>query len=164
MASKFWQNLRDKVSNITGDAPDEARFEDYEEVIGTHTEEKPKEEPQAEPAPEASISAVSETGGNINLKFVHPTSYDMEQVSEIAELLLDGAKESGIPYQLEAANIGGTDAGAIHLSGSGIASGTISIPTRYIHSSSEVIDKSDLENTVTLLEKIMEKDICEYLI
>ena len=90
MASKFWQNLRDKVSNITGDAPDEARFEDYEEVIGTHTEEKPKEEPQAEPAPEASISAVSETGGNINLKFVHPTSYDMEQVSEIAELLLDG--------------------------------------------------------------------------
>lgn len=90
MASKFWQNLRDKVSNITGDAPDEARFEDYEEVIGTHTEEKPKEEPQAEPAPEASISAVSETGGNINLKFVHPTSYDMEQVSEIAELLLGG--------------------------------------------------------------------------
>ena len=81
----------------------------------------------------------------------------------VKKLLLNGAKESGIPYQLEAANIGGTDAGAIHLSGSGIASGTISIPTRYIHSASEVIDKSDLENTVKLLEKIMDKDICDYL-
>ena len=81
----------------------------------------------------------------------------------VKKLLLDAAKESGIPYQLEAANIGGTDAGAIHLSGGGIASGTISIPTRYIHSPSEVIDKSDLENTVKLLEKIVEKDISEYL-
>ena len=116
------------------------------------------------------VSNVGDTpeSAELNLKLGKGPGIKLKDASfiiheSVKKLLLDTAKESGIPYQLEAANIGGTDAGAIHLSGGGIASGTISIPTRYIHSSSEVIDKSDLENTVTLLEKIMKKDISDYL-
>ena len=74
---------------------------------------------------------------------------------DVKNLLLDAAKRSSIPFQLEAASYGGTDAGAIHLSGAGIPSGTISIPTRYIHSANEVIDKEDLLNTVKFLVEII---------
>lgn len=81
----------------------------------------------------------------------------------VKNLLIDCANESSVPYQLEAASYGGTDAGAIHLTGGGIASGTISIPTRYIHSANEVIDKSDLENTNLLLQKIINTPIKKYI-
>ncbi len=80
----------------------------------------------------------------------------------VKDILIDCAKKNSIPYQLEAASYGGTDAGAIHLSGGGIASGTISIPTRYIHSANEVIDKSDLENTALLLENLITTPIRKY--
>ena len=78
---------------------------------------------------------------------------------KVKKLLFDAAKESGIPYQLEAASFGGTDSGAIHLTGGGIPSGTISIPTRYIHSPNEVIDKNDLLNTALFVEKIIKISI-----
>ena len=81
----------------------------------------------------------------------------------VKNLLIDCAKEAYVPYQLEAASYGGTDAGAIHLTGGGIASGTISIPTRYIHSANEVIDKSDLKNTALLLQKIITTPIKKYI-
>ncbi len=78
---------------------------------------------------------------------------------KVKRLLLDAAKESGIPYQLEAASFGGTDSGAIHLTGGGIPSGTVSIPTRYVHSPNEVIDKNDLINTALFVEKIIKTPI-----
>ena len=82
----------------------------------------------------------------------------------VKNLLIDCAKESSVPFQLEAASFGGTDAGAIHLTNGGIAAGTISIPTRYIHSASEVIDKNDIESTVKLLQKAIEIDISNYIL
>lgn len=82
----------------------------------------------------------------------------------VRQLLLDAAEKAKIPYQLEAASYGGTDAGAIQLTGGGVAAGTISIPTRYIHSASEVIDKKDIENTAELLRCVIGIPIEEYLI
>lgn len=81
----------------------------------------------------------------------------------VKKILLDASKSASIPFQLEAASYGGTDAGAIHLVGGGIPSGTISIPTRYIHSASEVIDKDDLESTAKLLTEILNIDVAQYL-
>ena len=81
----------------------------------------------------------------------------------VKNILLDSAKNVGIPYQLEATNRGGTDAGSMQLTGSGCAAGTVSIPTRYIHSMSEMIDKADLENTVKLFKAVVETDIKGYL-
>ncbi len=81
----------------------------------------------------------------------------------VKNLLFDSAKKNSIPYQIEAADKGGTDAGAMQLTGSGCAAGTITIPTRYIHSKNEMIDKTDLENTAKLVKAVMETDVSEYL-
>lgn len=75
----------------------------------------------------------------------------------IKSLMIEVSEENKIPYQLEVLEFGGTDAGAIHLSCGGVATGAISIPTRYIHSPSEMVDKGDIEATVTLCKKLIEK-------
>lgn len=66
------------------------------------------------------------------------------------------AEAAGIPYQREILTAGGTDAGAVQLSRSGVPSGAISIPCRYIHAPSEMVDYDDVENAVQLLKKLME--------
>lgn len=78
---------------------------------------------------------------------------------KVKNLLLDVAKKNAIPFQLEAASFGGTDTGAIHTAGGGIPAGTISIPTRYIHSANEVICREDLENTAKFIEAIIKTPI-----
>ncbi len=74
--------------------------------------------------------------------------------SKLAEL----ASKNDIPYQLEVMNYGGTDAGAISLSGAGVKTGGISIPTRYIHSPSEMINKKDLNSVISLLSVFLEEN------
>lgn len=56
-----------------------------------------------------------------------------------------------ISYQLEVLISGGTDAGAISVSNGGVPTGAVSIPTRYIHTPMEMIDKNDLEAVIKLL-------------
>ncbi|WFO75475.1 M42 family metallopeptidase [Desulfurococcaceae archaeon MEX13E-LK6-19] len=69
----------------------------------------------------------------------------------IRELLIKTAEEEKIPYQLEVLPGGTTDASAIQLTREGIPAGTISIPTRYIHSPIEVLNLNDVVNAVKLL-------------
>lgn len=68
----------------------------------------------------------------------------------VAGLLEKVADEGGIPYQLEVFMGIGTDAGAIHMTSTGVSSGVISIPSRYTHSPVEIVDLADLANTVKL--------------
>ncbi len=86
----FWQKLASKVNGIGESTEDEARFEDYDEVVSTRTQEPVAEEVPVEAAPQSSLNAVSEAGGNINLKFARPTAYTPDDISEIAEYLLQG--------------------------------------------------------------------------
>ncbi|MCH5210731.1 MAG: M42 family metallopeptidase [Oscillospiraceae bacterium] len=65
--------------------------------------------------------------------------------------MIETAKENKIPYQLEIMTDGGTDAGAIHLSRAGVKTGGISVPTRYIHSPSEMVSIGDIENCAKLV-------------
>ena len=69
-------------------------------------------------------------------------------------MAIETAKKNKIPYQLEIMTDGGTDAGAIHLTRAGIKTGGISVPTRYVHSPSEMASVSDIENSVKLLYNI----------
>lgn len=75
----------------------------------------------------------------------------------IKQLMIDTCKKYDIPYQTEVLEFGGTDAGAIHLTGAGVATGAISIPTRYIHSPSEMADKNDIEAVINLSLKLIEE-------
>ena len=64
---------------------------------------------------------------------------------DTVDRLIDLAKENKIPYQCEILKQGGTDTSSIQVSGSGVRAGALSIPTRYIHSSVEMIDMKDAE-------------------
>jgi len=66
------------------------------------------------------------------------------------------AKAGGIPYQLEVLDRGGTDARAIQTSRAGVPAGCLSVPTRYVHSQSEMVDMGDLEACVELLAALLE--------
>lgn len=65
--------------------------------------------------------------------------------------LSETAKTNNIPFQYEILEGGATDVGTIHTTRSGVVSGGMSVPCRYIHSSIETVDKSDVENCVKLL-------------
>ncbi len=69
---------------------------------------------------------------------------------KILRLLLDTAEQEKIPIQLESGLMGTTDAARISLTKQGIPSGTISIPTRYIHSPAGIISIKDAEATAKL--------------
>ena len=61
------------------------------------------------------------------------------------------AEQAGIAYQLEVLEGGTTDARAMQLTRSGVPAGCLSIPTRYIHSPSEMVDYQDVLQSVKLL-------------
>ena len=65
---------------------------------------------------------------------------------------MDCASAEKIPVQIEADPWPtGTDARSIQISKSGVPTGLIGIPLRYMHTPSEVIDLNDLEAVVKLL-------------
>jgi putative aminopeptidase FrvX len=72
---------------------------------------------------------------------------------KVKKILEDSAKSQNIPFQYEILERGGTDAGSIHLTGGGIPSGVLSLPSRYVHSPAEMASLSDIENAVKILAK-----------
>lgn len=78
--------------------------------------------------------------------------------TKLFELLVKTAKAEKIPYQICAEARGtGTDANAIQLNRSGVATALLSIPLRYMHSPCEMISLSDLEQCIKLMAKTVAK-------
>lgn len=73
----------------------------------------------------------------------------------IVRLLADTAERLDMPYQLEILEGGWTDAAAIQLTRAGVLAGCISIPCRYVHSPSEMVDRGDVEAAVRLLTEVL---------
>ena len=71
---------------------------------------------------------------------------------KVFDRLLKAARKLKIPFQLEAdPRPTGTDARAIQMGRGGVATGLISVPLRYMHTPSEVVDLEDVERCVHLL-------------
>ncbi|MPN02387.1 putative aminopeptidase YsdC [bioreactor metagenome] len=66
------------------------------------------------------------------------------------------AKTNHIPIQTKTVVAGGNDAGVIHKSGIGVKTIAVSVPCRYLHSPSCVIDKNDAEKMYELTKLIFE--------
>lgn len=64
---------------------------------------------------------------------------------EVVNALCELAKAKKIKFQREILLYGGTDTSSMQLVGSGSKAGALSIPTRYIHSASEMCDLADAE-------------------
>ena len=77
----------------------------------------------------------------------------------VVEWMVRTAEKARLPYQLEVLERGGTDARAIQLSRAGVPAGCLSIPCRYIHSPSEMVDFQDVENAVRLLVALLQQPI-----
>lgn len=75
----------------------------------------------------------------------------------LVRLLIDTAKELGIPYQIKQPGIGGTDAGAIHRTKEGVPSVTVSVPCRYIHSPAAILSLDDFDHTAQLVQESLLK-------
>ncbi len=77
---------------------------------------------------------------------------------KLKEHLVNEAKKGNFPYQIEVLEFGGTDSGAIHLSKEGVPSGVISIPTRYIHSTCEMVSTKDVIDSVNYSLQVLNSD------
>ena len=77
----------------------------------------------------------------------------------VVQWMIRTAEKHKIPYQREVLLLGGTDAHAIQLTRAGVPVGCISIPVRYVHSPSEMVDYTDVQSSVKLLTALLRTPI-----
>ncbi|HHV44281.1 MAG TPA: M42 family metallopeptidase [Firmicutes bacterium] len=80
---------------------------------------------------------------------------------KVKDFLVEVARQNDIPYQFEVLDGGGTDAGPIHLTREGVPTGAVSIPCRYVHSASEMLDLGDFDACVKLLVAAITADLSD---
>jgi endoglucanase len=105
--------------------------------------------------PEARKMAVK-LGGGAAIKvrdrsaIVHP---------RVRALLQETAEELGIAHQFEVLEYGETDAGVIQTTRAGVPSGCISVPCRYVHTPSEVVDLENVQACIELFRGVLARPI-----
>ena len=77
----------------------------------------------------------------------------------VVQWMISTAEKNKIPYQREVLLFGGTDAHAMQMTRAGVPAGCLSIPTRYVHSPSEMVDLIDVQNSVKLMVAILKTPI-----
>jgi endoglucanase len=77
----------------------------------------------------------------------------------VKDLMIERAEAAQIPYQLEILRGGTTDALVIQVARAGVPAGCLSIPTRHLHTPSEMVDLNDVQNAVRLLVEILSQPI-----
>jgi putative aminopeptidase FrvX len=104
----------------------------------------------------ASLKMVMELGKGPCVKF-----RDVGMLSDprVVDWMIKSAEKARIPYQREVLLIGSTDAKEIQISREGVMTGALSIPIRYVHSSSEMVDFNDMKNAVKLLQVLLSKPV-----
>ena len=103
----------------------------------TMTGDTPKAEPMAVELGKGPAIKVKDSG-----MIAHPM---------VRDRLVAAAREAELPYQMEILVGGSTDAAAMQLARAGVPSGCVSIPCRFIHSPSEMVDQTDVENVIALV-------------
>ncbi len=75
----------------------------------------------------------------------------------VKRLLVETAQAEKIPYQFEVLVGGTTDAMAMQTAREGVPAGVVSVPTRYLHTPSEMVDFEDVQNTIKLFVALLSK-------
>lgn len=78
---------------------------------------------------------------------------------EMVSALIELAEKKGIPYQRDVLLSGGTDGGSIHTTRTGVLTGGVSVPCRYLHSPVETVEKEDVKAVSDLLTAFAEKKL-----
>jgi putative aminopeptidase FrvX len=77
----------------------------------------------------------------------------------IVHWMVQTAEKNRIPYQREVLLGGTTDARAMQLVRAGVPVGCVSIPCRYVHTPSEMVDMRDVENAVRLIVALLRSPV-----
>jgi endoglucanase len=77
----------------------------------------------------------------------------------IVKWMVRTAERNRIPYQREVLLGGTTDARAMQLVRGGVPVGCVSIPCRYVHTASEMIDMRDVQNAVKLILALLRSPV-----
>lgn len=85
--------------------------------------------------------------------------FDASMISHkgLRDFVVNIAEKHDIPFQYTFIPGGGTDAGSIHTAQAGIPSIAITVPVRYLHSTTSVIHEDDFKNTVRLVTAILDE-------
>ncbi|MDR5683858.1 MAG: M42 family metallopeptidase [Armatimonadota bacterium] len=85
--------------------------------------------------------------------------YDGSMIPHVRlrDLVIEIAESEGIPYQFDHVARGGTDAGKIHVFGTGVPSIVIGAPVRYIHSHNAILHRDDFDNAVRLCVALIQR-------
>ncbi|MBS1252856.1 MAG: putative aminopeptidase YsdC [Anaerolineales bacterium] len=132
--------LRGATTSAFGIAPDVAIAIDV-----TATGDTPEAHPMAVALDEGPAIKVKDRG-----MLAHPG---------VKRLLVETAQEHEIPYQLEVLEFGSTDARAIQVTREGVPAGVVSIPTRYLHTPSQMVAYADVQHCVQLLTALLSYQI-----
>ncbi|NLZ28475.1 MAG: M42 family metallopeptidase, partial [Firmicutes bacterium] len=74
----------------------------------------------------------------------------------LLEGMIDLAEKRKIPFQLRRFTGGGTDAGSISTGRGGVKTAVISVPCRYIHAPSSILNKDDYRATADLARAFLD--------
>jgi putative aminopeptidase FrvX len=77
----------------------------------------------------------------------------------VRDMLIAAAHDAKVPYQFEVMLHGRNDSEVMQLSREGTFAGALSIPLRYLHTSSEMVDFDDAQNAVLLLLALLSKPL-----
>ena len=100
-------------------------------------------------------------GKGVQIRLFDPTALMNRQ---FVQFVLGLAKEKHIPHQISVRKKGGTDAKAIHLSGTGVPTIVLGIPARYIHTHNSIIHMNDYLSGIELILELLprlNKDMVE---
>jgi len=103
--------------------------------------------------PDPVVKMQCSLGDGASIKIMDQSLICHPAAIKIAE---QAAEKRGIKYQHDILTAGGTDAGAMQAARAGCIAGAISIPTRYIHSPSEMASLADAEACAALIAAISE--------
>lgn len=92
--------------------------------------------------------AITRCGHGVGIKVMDAASISDRS---LVDSFVATARKAKIPHQLEILPLGGTDAGAMQRSRVGYRTVTLSIPTRYIHTITEMVHRDDLHACRDLL-------------
>jgi len=96
-------------------------------------------------------------GGGVAITIIEAAGRGVIVSKKIKEMFIETAKKNKIKYQIDVLEGGMTDGAIIYMNREGIATGVLSVPTRYVHAPIGVFNIEDVNNCVELAIKIIEE-------
>jgi tetrahedral aminopeptidase len=94
--------------------------------------------------------------GNLKCGLGPVLCYGPAVQNNVLKMIIDVANKKKIPFQRQAVSRStGTDTDSFAYSAEGVASGLISLPLKYMHTTVETVHKEDVENVINLIYEVL---------